>query len=84
MTNTPSDSSAIPRGAAADANGPAHRLVWLDRMKALALGWVFLNHVAERIFGYPLIANPAVDWPPLAARVSNSRRSQAMGSATSR
>ena len=28
-------------------------LGWLDVLKGVALFWIFLNHVAEKIFGYP-------------------------------
>ena len=43
---------------------------WLDQIKAVALIWIFLNHVVERLFGYPLIANPFYDWPALSDRVA--------------
>lgn len=46
------------------------RLPWLELIKALALIWIFLNHTAEQLFGYPLIANPSADWPPLAERIA--------------
>lgn len=46
------------------------RLVWVEWIKAIALGWIFLNHVAERVFGYPWIANPSALWPPLAERIA--------------
>jgi peptidoglycan/LPS O-acetylase OafA/YrhL len=46
---------------------------WLDRLKAVAIVWIALNHVVERIFGYPYIANPSADWPPLAERVAQLR-----------
>ena len=46
------------------------KLVWLDLIKAFALIWIFINHIAERLFGYPLIANPTADWPPLAERIA--------------
>ena len=51
---------AAPRGRS---------MAWLDLIKALALAGVFLNHVVERIFGYPEIANPRLGWPPFGARL---------------
>ncbi len=44
--------------------------MWLDLIKAFALVWIFTNHIAEQLFGYPLIANPTADWPPLAERIA--------------
>ncbi len=49
--------------------GAAHRIRWLDLLRAVAVAWVFLNHLSERIFGYPQIGNPARGWPPLADRI---------------
>lgn len=39
------------------------RLLWLDPLKGLALGWIILNHVVERLYGSPYFANPSQDWP---------------------
>lgn len=46
------------------------RLDWLDGIKAIALCWIIAVHITERIFGYPYIANPTFDWPPLAERIA--------------
>ena len=46
------------------------QLYWLDYIKAIALVWIFLNHVSEQLFGFPYIANPYAGWPPLEARVA--------------
>lgn len=43
---------------------------WLDYIKAFALLWIFLNHIAERLFGFPYIANPGTNWPSLTERIS--------------
>jgi peptidoglycan/LPS O-acetylase OafA/YrhL len=48
----------------------SNRLDWVEWLKAFALIWIFINHAAERLFGYPLIANPSAEWPPLADRMS--------------
>jgi peptidoglycan/LPS O-acetylase OafA/YrhL len=48
-------------------------LLWVDLMKAVALCWVFLNHIAERLFGYPYIANPSAGWPPFSERLAQLR-----------
>ncbi len=45
------------------------RLFWPDGLKAVALCWIFLNHVVERIFGYPFVANPDANWPPFDQRL---------------
>lgn len=45
-------------------------LAWVDRLKGAALVWIFLNHAVERIFGFPYMANPTADWPPLGDRVA--------------
>ena len=42
---------------------------WLDLIKALALAGIFLNHIVERIFGFPEIANPRLGWPPFGVRL---------------
>ncbi len=46
------------------------KLLWLDRMKAIALIWIVLNHVIEPIFGAVLIGWPSKDWPPLSVRLA--------------
>lgn len=48
-------------------------LSWLDVMKGVAIVWIALDHVAERLLGFPYIANPSRDWPPLAERVAQLR-----------
>ncbi|MFN8545790.1 MAG: acyltransferase family protein [Candidatus Binatia bacterium] len=48
-------------------------LPWLDPLKGVAMAWIFANHVSERLFSYPLIANPTHGWPPLADRVAQLR-----------
>jgi peptidoglycan/LPS O-acetylase OafA/YrhL len=35
---------------------PTDRALWLDRIKGLALAWIFINHVAERMLGAPLVS----------------------------
>ena len=45
-------------------------LVWLDRLKGVALLWVVLNHVSERAWGGAFAGNPAADWPPMSARMA--------------
>lgn len=52
------------------ASNQWNHLNWLDWLKALALGWIFLVHLTERLFGYPLFANPSAAWPPLAERLA--------------
>jgi peptidoglycan/LPS O-acetylase OafA/YrhL len=46
------------------------KLLWIDRMKAIALLWIVLNHVIEPIFGAILIGWPTRDWPPIAVRLA--------------
>ncbi len=43
---------------------------WLDLLKSVAVLWIFLNHVIERILGGPYAANPAANWPPFNERLS--------------
>jgi peptidoglycan/LPS O-acetylase OafA/YrhL len=52
---------------------PSAAFLWLDIVKAVALVWIFLNHLTEQVFGSPYIANPDANWPPLAERVSQLR-----------
>lgn len=49
---------------------PANRLAWLEQVKAVAIAWIILDHLSERIFGFPYISNPDADWPPLATRLA--------------
>lgn len=42
---------------------------WLDLIKAVAVLWIFLNHVVERVIDSPYISNPNSAWPPLAVRI---------------
>lgn len=46
------------------------RLPWLDAVKGIALLWIFLNHIVERIFGGEYIANPGPRWPALSIRLA--------------
>ena len=48
-------------------------LPWVDFSKGVAMVWIFWNHTAEQILGYPLIGNPAVNWPPLGERLAQLR-----------
>lgn len=45
-------------------------VAWADIVKGLALIWIFCNHVSERIFGAPYMANPSTSWPPLHERIA--------------
>src|SRR3954470_7568447 len=45
------------------------RIAWVDRLKGVALLWVFLNHASERLLGGPLINNPFPGWPPFDVRL---------------
>ncbi len=63
--------AAIARPTAGDASASrSARLAWVELVKAVALVWIFLNHLTEQLFGDPLIGNPARDWPPLAERLA--------------
>ncbi len=55
------------------------RYVWLDLIKWIVVIWIFINHFSERIFGYPYIANPTPDWPPLAKRIAQLAPIQGYG-----
>ena len=48
----------------------AQRFVWVEAIKAIALLWIFLNHISEQLFGFPLISNPISGWLPLSDRMS--------------
>lgn len=48
----------------------SQQLSWIESIKVFALAWIFLNHIVERLFGYPYIANPFAGWPPLADRLA--------------
>ena len=50
-------------------NAPPRRLAWVELLKAIALVAIFLDHVAERLFGSPYFGNPDADWPPFWERV---------------
>jgi peptidoglycan/LPS O-acetylase OafA/YrhL len=45
------------------------RLTWVEILKAIALLWIVLDHVAERLFGSPYFANPDGHWPQFSERV---------------
>jgi len=42
---------------------------WVDSLKGLALAWVFINHLCERVLEFPIIGNPTTYWPPLVDRI---------------
>ena len=64
------DARQVPR---AEPTPARVELSWLDVMKGVAIVWIALDHVAERLLGFPYIANPSRDWPPLAERVAQLR-----------
>lgn len=45
------------------------RLAWVNSLRALAILWIFLNHVTEQVFGGPQFSNPWSGWPPLQDRI---------------
>ncbi|MFT3893229.1 MAG: acyltransferase family protein [Anaerolineales bacterium] len=53
-----------------NANIKKDRLLWVEWIKALALLWIFINHLSELYFGYPFVANPDVNWPPFSERLA--------------
>lgn len=53
------------------AKKPQTRDLWLDAVRAFAIVWVFINHVAEKLFGTgSFFANPRENWPDLDDRLS--------------
>ena len=46
------------------------RFLWVEQIKAVALLWIFLNHVVERLLDAPLIANPSATWPAFQQRLA--------------
>src|SRR5262245_46029967 len=48
----------------------AERFPWLFYVKGLAFFFVFIDHVAERLFGFSYFANMTYNWPPLADRIN--------------
>ena len=46
------------------------RFLWVEQLKAVALLWIVLNHLVERLLDAPLIANPSISWPPFQQRLS--------------
>jgi peptidoglycan/LPS O-acetylase OafA/YrhL len=59
--------------ASVEKQTKSQQFIWLDLVKAITLIGVFLNHVVERIFGFPEIANPHAAWPPFSVRLSQLR-----------
>lgn len=51
-------------------NSKTQRFVWVEAIKAIALLWIFLNHVSEQLFGFPLISNPLSGWPLFLERLN--------------
>ena len=47
-----------------------YRFLWVEAVKAIALLWIFINHVAEQLFGFSLISNPLSGWPPFSERLN--------------
>lgn len=59
--------------AAVEKQTKSQQFLWLDLAKAIALFGVLLNHVVERIFGFPDIANPNAAWPAFSERLAQLR-----------
>jgi peptidoglycan/LPS O-acetylase OafA/YrhL len=55
------------------------RYLWVELIKAFGLIWILVNHVAERLFGAPFIANPNSDWPALSERILQLRPLEGFG-----
>lgn len=49
------------------------RFVWVELIKAIALIWIFVNHIIERMFGNTYIANPFAGWPAFGERLAQLR-----------
>lgn len=45
-------------------------LAWLDAIKGISMAWIVLNHIAEKLFGYPYITGPDNNWPSLDVRLA--------------
>lgn len=54
-------------------------LLWVEVIKAIALLWIFWNHVIERLFGYPHFGNPTSDWAPFDVRLAQLRPLEGYG-----
>ena len=60
----------MPQAGVASNPAPARsRLDWVDRLKGLALVWIFLNHAVEWTLGEAHFSNPVPQWPPFAERL---------------
>ena len=46
---------------------------WLDVVKGVAMAWIFLGHIVEKVVCCPAFGNPGPDWPSLAGRVEQLR-----------
>ncbi len=46
------------------------RMVWVEYVRAVALIWIVLVHIFERVFGYAAFGNPGLNWPPIAERIA--------------
>jgi len=68
MSEVSAPSGNLPAGPPVE-KGPAGRQLWVDGLKAVALIWVFLNHVSELLLGSPNIGNPYDGWPPFSDRL---------------
>jgi peptidoglycan/LPS O-acetylase OafA/YrhL len=68
--HAPARLRAQPQGS---PSAEATRFEWLEVVKGVALLWIVWNHLAERLFGFPLAGNPNADWPPLAERLAQLR-----------
>ena len=69
-------SGSSASGGSQHAGGPVRpgaSLRWLDLVRGLAIVWILANHAVERVFGFPFIANPTPDWPPLHERIEQLR-----------
>ncbi|SRR5579883_120915 len=54
-------------------------LNWVDLIKAIALLWILINHIVERLFKFAYIENPMADWGTLADRIAQLRPLEGYG-----
>jgi peptidoglycan/LPS O-acetylase OafA/YrhL len=71
--------ASSPASGRATTPPRAPSLGWLDGVKAVALLWIVLNHLCERLAQGAFAGNPAPDWPPLAVRIAQFAPSSGAG-----
>ncbi|HLQ39023.1 MAG TPA: acyltransferase family protein, partial [Planctomycetota bacterium] len=64
---------ASERAASIAPRSDGRTVAWVDPLKGIALLWIVVNHLSERLLGSAYFANPRQSWPPASVQLEQLR-----------